>query len=69
MKRIDGYLARKAQNIYPDALVYCDEGGTEEVWTLERPGQPAIGLGHSFHDATQAVAAMTRAKQATQNKQ
>ncbi len=62
MRRLDGYLSRKAQAIYPDALVYCDSSGPVEVWTLERPGVEALGLGSCFNGAKQAIDALAKAK-------
>ncbi len=58
MRRIDEYLTRKARGIsdaYFDAVVYCDDGGPVEVWTLERVGTAAIGLGGSFATARRAI--------------
>lgn len=63
MKRLDGFLSRKAQTLYPDALVYCEDLGNGEVWTLERRDRDPLGLGRSFGNASQAVQAMIRASQ------
>lgn len=64
MKRLDGYLSRKAQAVFRDALVYCDESGPVQVWTMERPNTPTIGLGKSFRSAHGAIVAMVKAERA-----
>ncbi len=63
-RRLDGYLCRKIQAVHPDALVYCDESGPVEVWTLERAGAEPLGLGGSFNDAKQAIDALVKAERA-----
>ena len=63
-KRLDGYLTRKAQAVFPTALVYCDEAGPLQVWTLERAGEETIGMGSSFNAAHQAVVALVKAEKA-----
>lgn len=80
MKRVDGFLSRKAQATWPTALVYCEEassvdpvdlvnrfaaGEPEEEWTMDRKGTATVGLGHSFNDAKQAVEAMAAAERAS----
>ncbi len=64
MKRLDGYLTRKAQAVFPTATVYCDEAGPVQVWTLERGGAETIGLGGSFRSAHGAVVALVKAEKA-----
>ena len=64
MKRLDGYLSRKAQAAFPDALVYCDEAGPVQVWTLERSKVDTIQIGNSFRSAHQAIVAMVKAERA-----
>ena len=64
MKRLDAYLTRKAQAVFPTALVYCDEGGPVQVWTLERDGQPPLGLGPDFRAAHGAVVALVKVEKA-----
>lgn len=63
MKRVDGFLSRKAQAVWPCALVYCDEQ-TPQVWMLVRPTVEDVGLGASFHDAKQALDAIMNAAKA-----
>lgn len=64
-RRIDGYLSRKVQAVHADGLVYVEEGGPVEIWTLERPGVAPLRLGGSFGAAKQAVAAMATADRAS----
>jgi hypothetical protein len=64
MKRIDGYLSRKAQQMFPKALVFCENGGPVEVWTMEWAGTPTVGLGGCFNAAKQAVDALISAERA-----
>lgn len=68
MKRVDGFLAQKAQLLYPEALVYCNSSGPVEVWTLERPGEEPLGLGDSFKRAQHSLLAMLKASRAGQKK-
>lgn len=62
-RRIDAYLSRRAQETFPDALVYCATENQHEVWTLEKEGG-AIGLGRSFGEAKAGILAMEKAKKA-----
>jgi len=60
VKRVDGYLSRRAQNIWPGALVSDTQG--PDGWILERPGEEDVALGENFHRAHQALTAMIRAE-------
>jgi hypothetical protein len=61
MDRIEGYLSRVAQGLWPDALVIC-RGDRE--WIIQRNGQPDMGLGDNFGAANQALHALVRAERA-----
>jgi hypothetical protein len=60
--RVDGYLSRRVQQLWPRGLVYCRtlHDGVEE-WALVRPGEPDLGLGNSFGRAQDAVHALRSA--------
>lgn len=58
MKRVDDYLSRKAQQVHPDVVVYCDGPEGAQVWTYERAGQEPLGLGATFQGAKAAIAAL-----------
>lgn len=63
MEHVDGYLSRKAQGLWPDALVIrIDRPEDREQWVLRRKGQEDVGLGESFHDARGALLALLRAE-------
>lgn len=68
MKRIDGFLSRKAQAHWPGALVYCEDLGNGETWTLERAGLDTIGLGSNFGHAQQALWALIAAEKERNSK-
>jgi hypothetical protein len=59
MRTVDGVLSKRAQQIYPDALVFREEDGT---YTLER--KDVISLGDSFGRAQSALEMLKRAKEA-----
>jgi hypothetical protein len=61
MDRIDGYLSRRVQNIWPEALVLISETGE---YIVRRPDAEDLGLGDSFSRAQQAVDAMLAAERA-----
>jgi hypothetical protein len=63
---IDGFLSRKAQAVFPDALVVKRMDGSTESWLLQRKAQPDLGLGDSFHNARQALYALLKAERAGQ---
>ena len=50
--------------MFPKALVFCDDSGPIEVWSLESAGQATIGLGNSFRAAKGAVYALIAAERA-----
>lgn len=58
MKKIEGYLSRRAQHFFPGVMVYEEQGR----WILERPNQPDFGLGDSEHEAHQAITALLSAE-------
>ena len=64
MRRLDSYLSRRAQTMFPKALVFCEEGGPVEVWSLEWAGQPTISIGRNFRDAKNGVDALVAAEKA-----
>jgi hypothetical protein len=68
MRRPDGYLSRKARDLHPQAMVYCEPGtlGHAEQWTLYRGEDPPLDLGHSFRSAHHALLELLRAKRAKQ---
>lgn len=57
-KKINGYLSRILQEVYPDALVVCVG---DESWAVERPDS-VVGIGSSFNEAKQAVHAIIAAE-------
>ena len=67
--RVDGFLSNKAQQVWPTALVYCEEANGKETWKLDKQGGPSpdgfsaqVGLGGSFHDAKQALQAIMKSE-------
>lgn len=70
MREIDGYLSRRAQQIWPGALVYKLDEGNGERWALERPATTerseleTVALGTTFGAARQAVDALISAERA-----
>jgi hypothetical protein len=68
MRRPDGYLSRKARDLHPEAIVYCEEKtlGHGEQWTLFRGDEQPLALGSSFKMAHQGILALLRAKRARQ---
>ena len=64
MRRVDGYLSRKAQAHWREAIVHCDVDSNER-WELSRGRMIApIALGDSFGAAQGALAALIAAKRA-----
>jgi len=61
MDKIDGYLSRRVQNVWPEALVFISEAGD---YVVRRPDAEDLGLGDSFSRAQQAVDAMLAAERA-----
>ena len=54
-RRVDGYLSRRCQQLWPGSLVHEEGDGS---WTLERLGLETLGLGDNFSSARQAVDAL-----------
>ena len=66
-ERVDGYLSRHAQEIWPTALVMCRvEDGKEEWFITGRKEDsqelPDLGLGDSFGRARDGIRALLRAR-------
>jgi len=58
-KRVDGYLSNKAQEVWPDSLVFDTQG--REGWIIEREDGETIELGSNFREAKSALFAMMSA--------
>jgi len=58
MRTVDGYLSKRAQAFWRDAIVYKDADGTQYV--LERTDAEPIGLGSNFREAKSAIEALRR---------
>lgn len=59
-RRIDAYLTRKAQEAWPDAVVYqAIETG---VFILTRSGQEPLSLGSRFTDAKSALSLLAKSQ-------
>jgi len=58
VSRLDGFLSRKLQAAWPDALVFQDE---EPGYHARRGSGEVTGLGKTFHEARQAVTAIVAA--------
>lgn len=69
MKRLDGYLSKKVQEVWADSCVYeCIIYGQPDSaeWTLEG-ARETIHLGRTFHDARNAIRALCHAERAKAN--
>jgi len=56
MRRVDGYLSRKAQAFWPTALVYCETGpGGTARYLLERREGETLDLGANFGEAKAGI--------------
>lgn len=66
MKRVDAYLSRKLQEVYPTALVFCEYDAGKETWTMRRDSEADWILGASFQEAKAAVDVVIKAEKATQ---
>lgn len=62
MRTVDGYLSRRAQTVWPQALVVREPDGT---YTLERPETEPLGLGDNTGLAHHGLRALLRAATAT----
>lgn len=59
MRAVETFLSRRAQTVWPDAVVYREEDGR---FVLERAGAEALQLGASFPEAKRAVEVLRHAK-------
>jgi len=56
MKRIENYLTRLAQEVWPGAVIFeVIEKGRPALWTLEGKGSEPIILGQTFAEARQGL--------------
>jgi hypothetical protein len=62
LRTVDALMSQKAQAVWPGALVYYEGEGDARLWTLERPGMEALGLGPIFPRARNALYAVIRAE-------
>ncbi len=77
MPRVDAYLSRKAQSIWPTALVLCHENTPEEGeqrWEIDRGVSPEgfshgrLCLGASFQEAKAALDVTIAAEKARRHR-
>jgi len=54
-EHVDGYLTRRIQSLYPDALILKLVAEEDEQWVLRRQGYEDIGLGPCFKAAKSSV--------------
>lgn len=66
MSRLDGFLSRKLQAVWPDALVFRNPAlqSDDLDYHARRANGEITGLGKTFHEARQAVAAIVAAAKA-----
>ena len=73
-RAIDAYLSRRAQRIYPDAMVYREippglvlhhERYATLVFTLTRGDGESITLGYDFREANHSLTALAHAERST----
>ena len=62
MRYVDGYLSRRVQEVWPDAIVYRDEDGDQKRYVLERERAEPLGLGTNFREAKMAIEALRHRK-------
>jgi hypothetical protein len=61
MRTVETYLSRVAGTTWPGALVWREDAGEAAPFTLERPGEPPVGLGAGgFPDAKRALQMLRR---------
>lgn len=72
MKEVDGYLSKKVQAFWPDAIVYRQLEGARPpafgpapalTYWIERPGVESLGIGKDFRSAKTAIEALRRQKE------
>jgi hypothetical protein len=68
VKTLDGFLSRQAQKVHRDAIVWHQPGCPSVFCTyvMERTEGESLGLGKTFHEARQAIAAIVAAEKARQ---
>lgn len=65
--RIEGFLSRKAQDVWPTALVVRQAHEQLETYLLKVAQQPDIILGLNWHEAKQGLLALLHAERAKNN--
>jgi hypothetical protein len=58
MDQVNGYLSRKAQDIWEGSLVRFS--AAEQVYYLDRPGKDPVGLGKMENEAHMGLMAIIR---------
>jgi hypothetical protein len=74
VKKVDGYLSRKAQAAWPTAIIWKEqaEGNGVDRYILERQGEVDVLLGNVFGEAKaglDALLASARSRKALENKE
>jgi len=64
VRTVDGYLSRRAQQLYPGAIVTHDD---KRDYRIERPDAEPLGLGDSFSSAHTALTALHAAHRQTRS--
>lgn len=71
MRRVDAFLTRMAQAVWPAALVYCETMPGKETWYVEKTGPSEggfspeqLGIGSTFSEARAALTVMVKAESA-----
>ncbi len=64
MDKIDGYLSRRVQTVWPQGLVITRDVADRVEYIVQRPGESDIGLGDTFSRAQQACDALLAAERA-----
>lgn len=65
MKKVDGFLSRQAQEVWPTAIVWKEEaeGNGIDRFLLERHGMETILLGNIFKEARAGLLALMASEQ------